>query len=87
METYTLLEPITFNGENITVLTYRRPKGRDLIKMDRPGVTESQKVLNLLVDLTERPKDLLLELDGRDFLQLSQSILPLLQLPQETSTT
>jgi hypothetical protein len=62
--------PVEVDGNTIKTITIRRPKVRDQLKADRAKGTEFEKGLALLVDLTEQPQEVLLELDPVDLEKL-----------------
>lgn len=71
----TLNFPVEVDGETITSITMRRPKVRDQFKADRMKGTEAEKGIALLCDLTERPHEVLMELDDSDLEKLQAQYL------------
>ncbi|MGD9918607.1 MAG: phage tail assembly protein [Paenirhodobacter sp.] len=73
MDTVTLKYPVKFQGEEVTSLTIRRPKMRDLKKMQ--GIKdEMEKAMTLIADLAEVDPKFVGELDPDDFKVLSDKV-------------
>lgn len=69
--TYTLISPIEFNGETVTEITLRRPKGRDMKRATNAGASKpGDAAADMIVNLAEISPQLLDELDGEDWLAL-----------------
>lgn len=66
--------PVELDGQKTTSITIRRPKVRDQMKADRVKGTEFDKGLALLVDLTERPQEFLMEMDPVDLEKLDTQL-------------
>lgn len=66
--------PVEIDGQKIESINIRRPKVRDQLKADRAKGTDFEKGLALLVDLTERPQEVLLELDPVDLEKLDEQL-------------
>ena len=73
MEKIALTFPITHTGQTISELTLRRPKVRDLLRPDREGKSPEERELLHFVDLTEQPREALLELDASDYARLQEA--------------
>ncbi len=70
-ETIQLEYPIEAEGRTITAITLRRPKARDLKKMERSSGGDIAKSIEFVADLAELPPAAIEELDGADFQCLS----------------
>ena len=68
--TYTLLYPIDFEGEHITEIDYRRPKGRDVRAAFRVRNDGGEMYTSLLVAICEQPAGLFDALDATDYVAL-----------------
>lgn len=66
--------PVELDGVTTTKVTLRRPKVRDQMKAERVKGTEFDKGLALLVDLTERPQEFLVEMDPVDLEKLDTQL-------------
>lgn len=66
--------PVELDGQKTESVDLRRPKVRDTLKAERAPGTEFEKGLALLVDLTERPKEFLLEMDPVDLQKLDDQL-------------
>ncbi|WP_224825759.1 phage tail assembly protein [Cognatishimia sp. MH4019] len=81
-ETYTLEYPFTYKGEEVTELTIRRPKMRDLKKFE--GIKDNmKKSFTMLSDLAEIAPDAVEELDPVDFNAASVMIAGFLGVSEE----
>lgn len=70
-ETYRLKYPVTVDGQDITELTVRRPKTRDLIKA-RKFKDEVEQMAAMIADLAEVSPKTVQELDAEDFAGLGE---------------
>ena len=68
--TYVLITPIQYNGERVTDIEYRRPKGRDVRKAFKVRNAGGDMYLALLEAICEQTQDLFDELDGTDYVAL-----------------
>lgn len=75
---YKLKTPVAWNGQTITELRYRRPKGRDMRRFANFTGQDGDRVHLILETLCEMPAEVFDELDGVDYLGLSEAITPLL---------
>lgn len=69
--------PITVAGAEVSFLTVRRPKGRDIFRFqdaEAKGVSEGQRTRQMLCDLCEVGPDVLDELDAVDLNRLGEII-------------
>ena len=73
MTTITLKHPITVDGREVAVLTLRRPKVRDLERMDKVS-GEIAKAVTLVADLAELSPDQVRELDAEDFTAVAEAL-------------
>ncbi len=62
---YPLKQPVSFGGENVTELAFRRPKARDLRPLPM-GELKAGDLLDLAARLAEVPPSLLDELEAED---------------------
>jgi hypothetical protein len=82
--TVTLSKPITGpTGETVTAITLRRPKAKDMRAMDN-AKGEIGKSLALAGQLSGIPAPLLDNLDGSDFIELSEAVQGFLKPSQAT---
>ena len=73
MTTINLKHPITVDGREVAELTLRRPKVRDLERMDKvPG--EVAKAVAMVADLAEISPDQVRELDAEDFTAVAEAL-------------
>ncbi len=72
-ETITLEYPFTFQGEEITELTIRRPKMRDM-KKSQKHKDDMEKSIAMIADLAEVDPKLIEELDTEDFGTVSAKV-------------
>lgn len=70
--------PVSFGGEQITSMSFRRPKVRDLRALTTGAGTDEEKTIKMMADLCERPVDLLDELDPVDFAAIQDWLEPIL---------
>ena len=73
-ETIKLNYPIESEGNTVTEITLRRPKARDLKKMERGSGGDIAKSIEFIADLAELPPSAIEELDGEDFQSLSEVV-------------
>ena len=73
MTTITLKHPITVDGREVAKLTLRRPKVRDLERMDKVS-GEIAKAVTLVADLAELSPDQVRELDAEDFTAVAEAL-------------
>lgn len=81
-ETYPLEYPFTYKGEEVTELTIRRPKLRDLKKADKIK-DELTKSISMLADLAEIEPTALDEMDPHDFNNASKIVAVFLGVSEE----
>lgn len=65
-KTFDLEFPITFNGERVTSLTLRRPKGREIRAMQNGKGTAIDRSFEMMATLAEREFALIDDLDAAD---------------------
>ncbi|WP_434361067.1 phage tail assembly protein [Parasalinivibrio latis] len=87
METITLGYPIEVEGEQITVITLRRPKARDLKHMETAKGGEIAKSIGLIANLAELPPSAIENLDASDFQKVSDVVASFLTTPGSTETS
>lgn len=73
METVQLQYPFTFEGREVTELTLRRPKMRDM-KRANAVKDEMEKSIRMIADLAEVSPKLVEELDAEDFAALGAKL-------------
>lgn len=66
-ETIVLKYPVQHNDIKFESVTMRRPKVRDLVKVQSPGVSPAEQEVNLISILTDINPDDLMEIDGGDY--------------------
>ena len=69
-ESITLKYPVTFDGDEISSLTLRRPKVQDRLTAQRSGGSELEQELRLMAKLCDISPDMVLELDLADYSSL-----------------
>jgi len=62
-----LKHPITLEGEEVTQLTLRRPKVRDMLGADKQGGTDAEKEIRIFANLCEVTPAVIEELDLADY--------------------
>ena len=72
-ETITLKYPFTYQGEEITQITIRRPKMRDMKKAQKHK-DDMEKSIHMIADLAEVSPGLVEELDTEDFGAVSAKV-------------
>lgn len=82
-KTITLKHPFQANGREITEVTLRHPKARDLKAMDRAGGA-IQKMALLIGNLTELAPEEVDELAGADFAAIAEVVGDFLGVVPET---
>ena len=86
-DSYPLRFPMEFAGSEYRTVTFRRPKGKSFKKMRRliaMGVDVEDAMLAIVTDL---PIEMVDEMDGEDFIEVSQRAKPFIParfLPSET---
>lgn len=68
--TFDLEYPVTIDGHDVSQVTLRRPKGRDIMASDHIKGTNAAKALRMVANLSELPEDTLLEMDAGDYMRL-----------------
>lgn len=84
MITITLKHPIKIDGREAAQLTLRRPKVRDLERMDKVS-GEMAKTVALVADLAEITPDQVRELDAGDFNVVAEALAGFLEGFRPTS--
>lgn len=67
---YVLATPVTFRGETILDIPYRRPKGRDVRRAFKARNDGGDMYLAMLVEICEQPQELFDAIDGSDYIAL-----------------
>lgn len=73
MTSIKLKHPITVDGREVAELTLRRPKVRDLERMDKVS-GEMAKAVAMVADLTELTPDQVREIDAGDFTAVAEAL-------------
>lgn len=73
MTTIKLKHPITADGIELKEITLRRPKVRDLERMDKVS-GEMAKAVTLIADLAEISPDQVREIDAEDFAAAAEAL-------------
>ena len=66
--------PVTSEGVEINTLALRRPKARDLKKMEKAGGGDITKSIDLIADLAEQSPATIEDLDAADFQKVSEVV-------------
>ena len=74
MTTIKLKNPIKVDGAEVAELNMRRPKVRDLERMDKAAGGQMAQAIALVGDLTELTPDQVREIDGEDFIAISKML-------------
>lgn len=80
--------PVTVAGAEVSYLTVRRPKGRDIFRFqdaEAKGVSEGQRTKQMLCDLCEVGPETLDELDAADLNKLGEIVASFTN-PQSTTS-
>ncbi|ASX25862.1 phage tail assembly protein [Candidatus Williamhamiltonella defendens] len=72
--TITLQFPIESEGRTLEEITLRRPKARDLKKMETGKGGEIAKSIDLIANLAEIPSSAVEDLDAADFQAVSEVV-------------
>lgn len=73
-----LAEPAVLGGKEVRSLRLRRPRVRDLEKMDNRKGGEVSKVIHLVADLAEVSPDEVRDLAPADFQRVNKALMPFL---------
>lgn len=73
MKTITLKHPVKLNGQEYKELRMRRWKVRDMRRSQASGLPEDEQEVRLFADLCEVSPDVIDELDGADWKQLTDT--------------
>ncbi len=68
----TLSNPLNVDGANVSVLTVRRPKVRDMLAMENMTNNDAEKEIHLFANLCEVSPESLYELDMADYGKLQK---------------
>lgn len=74
----TLQYPVTVDGKTTESLSFRRPKVRDIKKLQAGKGSEADRSIALIVDLAEVPPAVIDELDPIDFAAINAWLEPIL---------
>lgn len=86
MTSIKLKQPITVDGVETSTINLRRPKVRDLERMDKVS-GEMAKAVGMVADLAELTPDQVRELDAEDFIAVSEQLADFLGAARATSAT
>lgn len=70
MKKIKLDNPIKVDGVEVSEISLRQPKVRDLLVSGKKNVSEEEKEVNLIANLAEIPVDSVEDLDLRDYLKI-----------------
>ena len=70
MKKIKLDNPIKVDGVEVSEISLRQPKVRDLLISGKKNVSEEEKEINLIANLAEIPVDSVEDLDLRDYLKI-----------------
>lgn len=65
-KTFELKFPVPFNGETITKVTLRRPKGREIRAMNNGKGSQIDRSFEMMASLADREVELFDEMDAAD---------------------
>jgi hypothetical protein len=81
VNTFPLAFPFEFDGKEISEVTMRRAKGRDLERMEAAGKDFAAGMVTLSC-LTDLPVDAIREMDSEDIAMLSEQVPDFLAKPR-----
>ena len=81
--TYVLAAPVTYNGEAIKDIPYRRPKGRDVRAAFKARNSGGDMYIAMLTDICEQPPGLFDVLDCCDYVALIEICDAFLEPPKK----
>lgn len=72
MESVTLKHPVTVDGIDVTTLSMRRPRVRDLLAADKGAKGDAEREIRMFSNLCEVPPAVIEELDLADYTTLQE---------------
>jgi len=81
MEKIKLESPIKIDGVEVNEISLRPPKVRDLLISSKKNVSEAEREVNLIANLSEIPVDVVEDLDLRDYLKIQNWLKDFLAQP------
>jgi hypothetical protein len=69
-----LSEPIKIDGKDVSEVTLRRPKVRDRLIVERSNVSDAEKEVQLIANLSELPIEAIEDLDLRDYAKIQKEL-------------
>jgi hypothetical protein len=69
-----LREPIKIDGKGVSEITLRRPKVRDRLIVERPNISDAEKEVQLIANLSELPIEAIEDLDLRDYAKIQKEL-------------
>lgn len=72
MKKIKLENPIKIDGVEVNEISLRSPKVRDLLISSKKNVSEAEREVNLIANLSEIPVDAVEDLDLRDYLKIQE---------------
>lgn len=66
IKSFTLDYPVTFNGETVSSVTLRRPKGREIRELNNGKGSQIDRSFQLMASLADREVALFDEMDASD---------------------
>lgn len=70
MEKIKLEQPIKIDGVEVHELSLRRPKVRDLLVANKKDISDSEREVNLIANLSEVSPETIQELDLLDYIKV-----------------
>jgi len=81
MKKIKLENPIKIDGVEVNEISLRPPKVRDLLISSKKNVSEAEREVNLIANLSEIPVDVVEDLDLRDYLKIQNWLKDFLAQP------
>lgn len=74
----TLQYPVEWNGETLTKMSFRRPKGRELRKLENGKGTPMDRSFEMMADLAEVDVSVIDDMDPVDIAKIDEWLEPIL---------
>lgn len=81
MKKIKLENPIKIDGVEVDEISLRQPKVRDLLISSKKNISEAEREVNLIANLSEIPVDAVEDLDLRDYLKVQEWLKDFLAQP------